>query len=144
MNLFSKEHFFSSLKHPTTCIKAEEICEFGEWFSELGSGQTLIFSSFTSQYRLRPLWAFKDTSCLFSESVFSPSKKTFPYLSSVKSHFSASLYVSETKPQHARSRALKKPWHLWETNQPFPNYMPLFRQIKPLINATILEVEEGS
>lgn len=134
MNLFAKQCFFSSFKHPTTFIKAEEITEFGERFSELGFRTDVDLCSFTLQRRLGPLWAFKDTSCLFSESVFSPSKKTFPYLPSVKLHFSASSYVSETRPRHAGSRA-----HLWETNQPFPNYMPLFGQIKPVINATLLE-----
>lgn len=38
MNLFSKVQLSCFLKHPTTCIKAEEICEFNERFIELVSG----------------------------------------------------------------------------------------------------------
>lgn len=108
-SMFSKEHFSCSIKHPATCIKAEEISEFSERFSELGFRQTLIFSSFTSQYRLR-LCEFSKTPHVCFQSLSSPWEKQFSYRSSVKSHFSVSLwlYVSETKPQHARSRALKK------------------------------------
>lgn len=90
------------------------------------------------------LWAFKDTSCLFSESVFSPEK-----------NISLSLicqitFLCLTVCQRGQATACtvlsawkKKRLHLWETNQPFPNYMPPFRQIKPLINAAILEAYCG-
>lgn len=86
------------------------------------------------------LWAFKRTSCLFSKSVFSP-RKHF-HISHLSSHISLSLYVSRTKLRHAQPLALKKrkkEQRLWETNQPFTNYMPLFRQIKLQITATILQ-----
>lgn len=104
VNLFSKEHSSCSLKHPSACIKAEEISEFSERFSALGSGQALIFSFFTLQYRLG-LCELSKTPHVCFQSLSSPYIKTFPYLSSVKSHFSVSLYFRETKPRHARTQA---------------------------------------
>lgn len=95
---------------------------------------------------IQALWAFKDTSRLFSESDYSP-RKTFPYLSSVKSHFCLTVRqrdqaVACSVPSTSKKKRKKEKLHLYETNQPFPNYMPLFRQIHLLINATILKARE--
>lgn len=91
------------------------------------------------------LWAIKDTSCLFSESVFSPREKHF-LITHLPNYISLPHCTVCQRGQATACTVLKhsfkkkkKRLHLWETNQPFPNYMPLFRQMKSLINAAILE-----
>lgn len=76
-------------KLPTTCIEAEEIRRNAGWFSASGSEQTLIFSSFTSPQTFQ-----RHLTSAFSLWVLPLRKKKtllVPYLSSVKSHFSASV-----------------------------------------------------
>lgn len=95
-------HFSCFLKHPTTCLKAEEIREFSERFSELFSGRR-----WSSAFWL----CSTDSGFVSLLSVFRVCLlplKTFPYRSSVNSQFSVSLYVSRTKLRHARPLALKK------------------------------------
>lgn len=80
------------------------------------------------------------------QSLSSPPAKKHFLISHLSNHISP-LHCMSARPSHSMhglERLKKKKRHLWETNQPFPNYMPLFRQIKPLINATILEGEESS
>lgn len=99
-SMFSKEHFSCSIKHPATCIKAEEISEFSERFSELGFRQTLIFSSFTSQYRLR-LCEFSKTPHVCFQSLSSPWEKHF-LIAHLSSHISPSLSdCMSARPSHS-------------------------------------------
>lgn len=108
----------------------------------------LSLSSFTSQYRLRFCELSKTPHVCF-QSLSSPPEKniSLSLICQITFLCLTVLYVSEAKPQHAPSwstglKKLKnKRLRLWETNQPFPNYMPLFRQMKSLINAAILEIQ---
>lgn len=109
-SMFSKEHFSCSIKHPATCIKAEGISEFSERFSELGFRQALIFSSFTSQYRLR-LCEFSKTPHVCFQSLSSPREKHF-LIAHLSSHISPSLSdCMSARPSHSmlgRDRLLYK------------------------------------
>lgn len=131
MSPFSKASLFRHFNHHTTCIKAEEIIEFGERFSELGSRSTLIFS-FVTHDTDSDFWNVQRHLRAVSQSLSSPQekKKTTLYLSSVKSDFFSSPRSSQTEPRHAFPMKGKSAVSKLRATS---------RQIKALITATKLE-----
>lgn len=73
VNLFSKEHFSCSLNIPQLLSRRKKFVIFVKgsvsWVPADVDLQLLHFA-----VKTQALWAFKDTSCLFSESVFSSRK----------------------------------------------------------------------